>query len=57
MSVDLLKRFERDLCNLGEELWNVDSPDDVLDQVLERVSLLKAQLNVQKLLQPIANLL
>jgi len=54
MSVDLLKGVERDLCNLGEELWNVDGPDDVLDRVLERVSLLKAQL---KSLQPVANLL
>jgi hypothetical protein len=57
MSVDLLKRIERDLCSIGEELWKVDGQDDVLDGVLKEISLLKAQLNVQKSLQPIANLL
>lgn len=57
MSADLLRRVEQDLENLGEELWNVDGPDDLLDRVLEKTSLLKAQLNVQKSLQPVANLL
>lgn len=57
MSVDLLTRVERDLCSLGEELWKFDGPDDSLDRVLERISLLRAQLNVQKSLQPVANLL
>lgn len=57
MSADLLARIERDLCKMGEEIWNIDSPDDVVDQVLARVSLLKAQLEVQKSLQSTANLL
>lgn len=57
MSADLLARIERDLCKVGEELWSIDGPDDVLDKVLERVSLLKAQLEVQKSLQATANLL
>jgi hypothetical protein len=42
---------------MGEELWNIDGLDDVLDKVLERLLLLKAQLEVQKSLQAIANLL
>jgi hypothetical protein len=53
----LLARIERDLCKMGEELWNIDGPDDVLDKVLERLSLLKTQLEVQKSLQATANLL
>ncbi|PVH92389.1 hypothetical protein DM02DRAFT_543749 [Periconia macrospinosa] len=57
MSADLLARIERDLCKMGEELWNIDGPDDILDKVLERLSLLKAQLEVQKSLQATANLL
>jgi hypothetical protein len=57
MSADLLARIERDLCKMGEEIWNIDSPDDVVDKVLERLSLLKAQLEVQKSLQATANLL
>ncbi len=44
MSADLLARIERALCKMGEELWNVGGPDNVLDKVLERLSLLKAQL-------------
>lgn len=46
MSIDLLARIERDLSKMGEELWNFDGPDDILDKVLERLSLLKAQLDV-----------
>ena len=42
---------------MGEELWNIDGPDDILNKVLERLSLLKAQLEVQKSLQATANLL
>jgi hypothetical protein len=57
MSVDRLNQVERDLSNLAKELWNVDGPDDVLERVLEKISLLKAQVKVQKSLQPIANLL
>jgi hypothetical protein len=57
MSTDLLARVERDLCNMGEELWNIEGPDDIFDKVLERLSLLKAQLEVQKSLQATANLL
>lgn len=57
MSADLVPRIERDLCNLREELWSIDSPDDVLNGVLEMVLLLKAQLEVQKSLQATANLL
>jgi hypothetical protein len=57
MSTDLLERIERDLCKMGEELWNIDGPDDVLDKVLEKLSLLKIQLEVQKSLQDTANLL
>ncbi|KIW38198.1 uncharacterized protein PV06_10144 [Exophiala oligosperma] len=57
MSADLLARIERDLCKIGEEIWNIDGPDDVVDKVLERLSLLKAQLEVQKSLQATANLL
>ena len=48
MSADLLARIERDLCKVGEELWNFDGPEDILDKVLESLSLLKAQLEVQK---------
>jgi hypothetical protein len=57
MSAGLLARIERDLCKMGEEIWNIDGPDDVVDKVLERLSLLKAQLEVQKSLQVTANLL
>jgi hypothetical protein len=56
MSADLLARIERDLSKMGEELWNFDGPDD-LNGVLRKVSLLKAQLEVQKSLQATANLL
>jgi hypothetical protein len=56
MSADLLARIERDLSKVGEELWNIDGPDD-LNGVLRKVSLLKAQLEVQKSLQATANLL
>lgn len=57
MSADLLARIERDLCKMGQEIWNIDGPDDVVDKVLERLSLLKAQLEVQESLQATANLL
>ena len=57
MSAGLLARIERDLSKLGEELWNVDGPDDILDKVLKRLLLLKAQLEVQRSLQATANLL
>lgn len=57
MSADLLARIERDLCKMSEEIWNIDGPDDVINKVLERVSLLRAQLEVQKSLQATANLL
>ncbi|KFY01437.1 hypothetical protein O988_02741 [Pseudogymnoascus sp. VKM F-3808] len=57
MSADVVSRIERDLYNLREELWNIDSPDDVLSGVLEMVLQLKAQLEVQKSLQATANLL
>jgi len=42
MSADLLARIERDLYKVGEDLYNFDGPDDILDKVLERLSLLKA---------------
>jgi len=42
---------------MGEELWNIDGPDDALDKVVERLSLLKAQLEVQISLQATAKLL
>jgi hypothetical protein len=57
MSAGLLARIERDLSKLGEELWNVDGPDDILDKVLKTLLLLKAQLEVQRSLQATANLL
>jgi hypothetical protein len=57
MFADLLERIERDLDNIREELWNVDGPDDALDKVLEKLSLLKAQVEVQKSLQITANFL
>jgi hypothetical protein len=57
MSADLLARIERDLSKIGNELWNIDDPDDILDTVLKRLLLLKAQLEVQKSLQATANLL
>ncbi|KFY30326.1 hypothetical protein V494_08189 [Pseudogymnoascus sp. VKM F-4513 (FW-928)] len=57
MSADVVQRIERDLYNLREELWNIDSPDDVLSGVLEMVLRLKAQLEVQRSLQATANLL
>jgi hypothetical protein len=57
MSIDLLARIERDLSKMGEELWNFDGPDSVLDKVFERLSLLKSQIDVQKSLQATANLL
>jgi hypothetical protein len=57
MSADLLARIERDLSKMGDELWNIDGPDDILDKVLKRLLLLKAQLEVQKSLQATANLL
>ena len=57
MSADLLERIKRDLCKMGEELWNIDGPDNVFDEVLEKFSLLEAQLKVQKSLQATANLL
>lgn len=57
MSADLLARIERDLSKMGDELWNIDGPDDILDTVLKRLLLLKAQLEVQKSLQATANLL
>jgi hypothetical protein len=57
MSSDLLARIERDLCNIGEELWNIDGPDNIFDKVLEIISSLKAQLEIQKSLQATASLL
>jgi hypothetical protein len=57
MSADLLARIERDLSKMGEELWNIDGPDDIRDKVFKRLILLKAQLEVQKSLQATANLL
>jgi hypothetical protein len=57
MSADLLEGIERDLFKVGEELWNIDGPDDVLDEVLKKISLLKVQLEIQKSLQATANLL
>ena len=57
MSADLLARIERDLSKMGEELWNIDGPDDILDKVFKRLILLKAQVEVQKSLQATANLL
>lgn len=36
MSGDLLARIERDLSKMGDELWNIDGPDDILDKVLKR---------------------
>ena len=42
MSADLLARIEHDLCKIGEEIWNFDGLDDVVDKVLERFSLLTA---------------
>jgi hypothetical protein len=57
MSADLLARIERDLSKIGEELWNIDGPDDSLDKVFKTLILLKAQVEVQKSLQATANLL
>ncbi|CZS94284.1 uncharacterized protein RCO7_10332 [Rhynchosporium graminicola] len=57
MSAALLERIERELCRMGKELWNIDSPDDFFDKVFERLSILKAQLEVQRSLQATANLL
>jgi hypothetical protein len=42
MSIDLLARIKRDLCKVGEELWNFNSLEDILDKVLKSLLLLKA---------------
>ena len=57
MSADLLVRIDRDLSKMGDELWNIDGPDDILDKVFKRLILLKAQVEVQRSLQATANLL
>jgi hypothetical protein len=57
MSANMLERIERDLCKVGEDLWNIDSLDNVLNKVLKKVLLLKVQLEIQKSLQATANLL
>jgi len=57
MPAELIARIEGDLCKIGEELWNIDSPSGTLDKVLDIVLLLKAQLEVHKSLQSTAILL
>jgi len=40
MSIDLLARIKRNLSKVGEELWNINSLDN-LNEVLRKVLLLK----------------
>ncbi|KAH8595113.1 hypothetical protein B0O99DRAFT_594716 [Bisporella sp. PMI_857] len=54
MSEDLLARIERDLCKMGAEIWTINGPVDTL---LEKVTQLKAQLEVHVSLQATAELL
>jgi hypothetical protein len=53
----LLERIECELDKIGQDLWKVDGADDALNSVLSKLSLLKAQVEVQKSLQCTANLL
>ncbi|PMD60552.1 uncharacterized protein K444DRAFT_395090 [Hyaloscypha bicolor E] len=32
MSADLLARIERNLCKMGEELWNINGPDNIINK-------------------------
>ncbi|KAK4097776.1 hypothetical protein N658DRAFT_500090 [Parathielavia hyrcaniae] len=57
MSVSLLEKIAHDLDKIGEELWDVDGPDDALDRIFQKLSSLKTQVGVQKSLQATANLL
>ncbi len=57
MSADLLEKINHDLHKCGEELWNIDVSDKVLDDVLQTLSLLRVQVNVRKSLQATTNLL
>lgn len=57
MSGALLERLEGDVDRIRQDLWAVDSSDDALDKVLAKISLLKAQVEMQKSLQITANLL
>lgn len=57
MSADVLERIERDLDRIGNELWNIDGPDDCRDALLKKLSSLKAQVEVQIALQATASLL
>jgi hypothetical protein len=57
MSANLLERIDRNLDNIAGELWNIDGPDDVLDKVARRLSLIKYQISIHQSLQATANLL
>ncbi|KAI1318811.1 hypothetical protein F5Y16DRAFT_112376 [Xylariaceae sp. FL0255] len=57
MSDTLLDGIEHKLDSIGRDLWKVDGPDDALDKVLDKLLLLRAQVEVQKTLQTTANLL
>ena len=47
MSTKLIDRMKHSLQQIGQELWNIDRPDDILDRVLKKLSLLHAQAKVQ----------
>ncbi|EMC97045.1 hypothetical protein BAUCODRAFT_436465 [Baudoinia panamericana UAMH 10762] len=57
MSTERILHIEQMLSSFAQELWDVDGPDDLLDALLYKVSLLRAQLEVQRCLQHTANLL
>ncbi|KAM4065536.1 hypothetical protein HRG_010723 [Hirsutella rhossiliensis] len=57
MFADLLQRIEHDIDKIGNELWNIDGPEDLLDNIFEKLSSLKARVEVRKSLQGTANLL
>ncbi len=51
------ERIEYELDSIGHDLWSIDGADDALDNILSKLSLLKAQVEVQKTLQCTANML
>jgi len=57
MSVHALQEVERNLDKAIEDIWDCGDLDDVFDSMLQRLSRLEAQLNVQRSLQRTAKLL
>jgi hypothetical protein len=57
MFANLLKRIKHNLCKVKEEIWNINSLNNVLNKVLKKILLLKVQLEIQKSLQATTNLL